>query len=111
MQTEQHEIEALLGSRARTDHRISERLLIGTILTNLQLVFNPLILLNGAFSQFSFEIIDATLIVLVTVGFFSSALSAYFVYLIVNRRNNHLAREQAMFGDVLQLLRAKVQPT
>jgi len=110
MQTEQHEIETLLGYRARTDHHISERLLVAPILTYLILAVMPWILL-GAFGQIPLEIVDVILIVLGTVGLFASASSAYLVYLLVNRRNNHFARERAMFGNVLEILRAKVPPS
>jgi len=109
MQTEQHEIETLLGYRARTDHHISERLLVAPILTYLILAVMPWIVI-GTFGQTPLEIVDI-LIVLVTVGLFASAFTAYLVYLLVNRRNNHFAREQAMFGNVLEILRAKVPPS
>src|SRR6266702_414540 len=110
MQSEQHQIETLLGYRARTDHHISERLLVAPILTYLILAVIPWIFV-GAFGQVPLEIFDAVLIVLVTLGVFASASLGYLVYLIVNRRNNHFAREEAMFGNVLEILRAKVPPS
>src|SRR5712692_8185930 len=110
MQTEQHEIETLLGYRARTDHHISERLLVPPILTYLILAVMPWIVI-GAFGQTPVEIIDVILIILGSVGLFASSSSAYLVYLLVNRRNNHFAREQAMFGNVLEILRARVSPS
>ncbi len=87
-----------------------ERLLIAPVLTYLILAVAPWVLVVGVFGQIPLDLIDATLITLVTVGIFSSAFSAYLVYLLVNRRNNHFGREQAMFGHVLDLLRAKVNP-
>src|SRR5437867_440865 len=110
MQAEQHEIETLLGYRARTDHRISERLLVAPILTYVILAVMPWIVI-GAFGQLPVEIIEVILVVLGTVGLFASAFTAYLVYLLVNRRNNHFEREQAMFGNVLEILRAKVPPS
>src|SRR5712692_3568432 len=110
MQTEQHEIETLLGYRARTDHHISERLLVAPILTYLILAVMPWIVI-GAFGQTPVEIIDVILVVLGTARLFASASSAYLVYLLVNRRNNHFAREQAMFVNVFDVHRAKVPPS
>jgi len=44
------------------------------------------------------------------LGLLTSALTGYLIYSLVNRRNNHLGREQAIFGWTLESVKSKTQP-
>jgi len=68
----------------------------------------PWVFLIGILGPVPPDILDIALVIFLFGALFSSAASAYLIYLLVNRRNNHLAREQAMFRDVLDILRPKV---
>jgi len=108
MQIEQHEIETLLGYRPRTDYRISERWLIAAIANYLVWAVLPWLFFFGIFGLLPVDILNAIILPLEALGFLASACSAYLVYLLINRRNNHFAREQAMFRNVLETIGPKL---
>ncbi len=47
---------------------------------------------------------------LVLLGLLMSALTGYLVYILVDRRNNHLGRTEAIYGSTLESVRAKTPP-
>src|SRR6266540_2092187 len=108
--TKQQEIEALLSLRPRTDYHISGKWLLAAVGNYLIWATLPWIILLGFVGGVPLAIIGPVLVILGTVGLIASASSAYLVYLLVNRRNTHFAREQAVFGSALDILRTKVRP-
>ena len=108
MQVEQHDIESLLAYRPRTDYRISERWLLAPISNYLIWGILPWTFVIGLFLQLPPDVLGAVRIGLIILGLLASALSAQLVYLLVNRRNNHFAREQATFRNLLDILGPKV---
>ena len=110
MHSPQEEIEALLNYRPRTDYKISGKWLLAPVGNYLLMGAILLVLfleLSGQLPADVFEVVLATLATMTLVAF---AATAYLVYLLVNRRNVHFAREQAMFGSVVEILRGKVRP-
>jgi hypothetical protein len=101
-------LEALLGYRARTDHRISSNWLLAPILLYPSAIATIWILFLGLPAPD--WVVSVVFGVMVTTVLVSAAGTAYLVHSIVDRRNVHFAREQALFARVLEILRGKIRP-
>lgn len=103
-------MEALLSHRSRTDYPISGRWVLAPVGSYLVLGAISLVVFLGVSGLVPFSVLEIVLSVLGTLGLVAFAGTAYLVYLLVNRRNSHFAREQALFGKVLEIIRSKVRP-
>ncbi len=104
------DVKTLLGYRSRTDYTIPHVWILLPVLNYLFWAALPWVIFLGALSGNSISSYSPVLGSLVAAGLLASVTSAYPVYLLMNRRNTHFAREKALFGEVLAGLGDKVRP-
>ncbi len=106
----QPDFNTLLNYRSRTDYPVPAVWIVLPMANYLVWAIFPWVIFLGVIGGMSITQLSPVLGVLGGAGLLSATASAYVVYMLANRRNTHFAREQALFGGVLAILRARVHP-
>lgn len=101
------ELTSYFETRARTDYSIRPALVWASVASYS-------IWATLAIAAYTRPIPDNELSTLLSglglLGLLSSAPASYLVYLLVNRRNIHLAREEPLLAGIVRYLRSKTEP-
>jgi len=105
--TTQTDLTPLLDARVRTDYQIQPKWVWTAVASYITWA-------TVAIVNYAIPVPASDLAILFGVlglaGFIFSTAASYLVYLLVNRRNTHLAREEALLWGVLGNLRSKTEP-